>query len=338
MGFRNILVALLLAAAAGRGGAAVGPALMVISSQVRFAPDGVPGSRVSLKGDLLVGPRLADLDPLSDALTIRLGTLVLLDGPAPRDRTRSRATGRGWRIDYRGAPGNPGRVSLRLSPSSGLFTLKARGLDAVALRAAGPSGVPVELVAGGEAYASSVDFEESGDRRWSYRRAPKGHGPPGGGGQDQGGIALLGQGESSGITALRFAVIRDAAAWAALWTEHAGGGTPPAVDFAREMVVGLWLGARPSGGYSVEILRMVVPYRIAVGGWCPPPSELPIGAAWPCTGGTEVSGFLVDARETRPGPGCVVTQGVTHPFVIVRVPRVEGPGTYSYLLATRSCP
>ena len=336
MGSRSILVSLLLAAAAGQGGAAVGPALTVIASQVRFAPEGVARSRVSLHGDLLVGPRLADLDPLSDPLYVRLGTLVLLDGPAPPDRTRVRATGRGWRIDYRGAPANPGRVSLRLSPSSGLFTLKARGVDAAALRAAGPGGVSVELVAGGEAYASSVDFEEHGDRRWSYRLAPKGHGPPGGGGQ--GGIAVLGQGESSGITALRFEVVRDAAAWAALWTEHAGAGTPPAVDFTREMVVGLWLGARPTGGYSVEFLRMVVPYTLYVGGWCPPCPDGFMCPGAPCFGGTPVSGFLMDARETVPGPGCAVSQGATYPFVLVKVPRVEGPGTYSYVLATRNCP
>ncbi len=342
MNVRHCLpVAVLLAAASGPGGAAVGPALTVIRSDVRFAGEGDAYSRVSLWGDLTVGPRLADLDPLADPLYVRVGTLVLLDGPAPVDDTRIRVTGDEWRIEYRGAPANPGRVSLRLAPGTGRFTLKAKGVAAGALREAGAAGVAVQLVAGGEDYATSVDFEEKDEQRWCYRIPPgTGRPPPGGGGGGTlpGGIVALGQGDVSGITTLRFEVVRDDAAWASLWLEHAGGGAPPAVDLSREMVVGLWLGARPTGGYAVEILRMIAPYTLVVGGWCPPCPDGYMCPGAPCFGGSEVQGFLVDARETRPGTGCVVTQAVTYPFVIVKLPRVEGAGTYSYVLATRNCP
>jgi len=337
MGSRALLLPVLLVAlASGPGGAAVGPALTVEAADVRFAPDGVARSRVSMEGDLLVGSGFADLDPAVDPLYVRIGSVVLLDGPASPDRARIRTGGGSWRLDLRGAPANPGRVTMRFFPMSGRFSLKARGLDASALRAEGPDGVTVEIVGAGEAYASTLDFEVKGDRRWSYRPAPPSPGPPGGGGEDRGGITPLAAGEYSGITTLRFEVVRDGSAWSALWSEHGGAGAPPAVDFSREMVVGLFLGARPTGGYSVDFLRMVVPYTLYVGGWCPPVTDPPIGA--PCFGGDPVSGFLMDARETVPGPNCVVTTAVTYPFVLVKVPRVEGPGTYSYVLAARTCP
>lgn len=59
-------------------------------------------------------------------------------------------------------------------------------------------------------------------------------------------------GHNSKVSSPRFVLIRDAAAWAALWAEHTA--TPPgygalarhsvpAVDFTRFMVVGVFLGA-----------------------------------------------------------------------------------------------
>jgi len=337
MGLRTAFIGLLLAAAAAPVGATVGPSLTVMGSEVRFEARAGRGSRVSVKGDLLVGPRMAAFDPYSDPIYIRMGSVVLLDVPTAPERSRVRATRTGWRIDYRGDAGNPVRSTLRLSTATGLFSLKAKGLDGASLRAAGPDGVSVQIAAAGELYESSVDYEERGERRWSFRFVPAPPGPPGppGGGTGGGSITTLAKGDYSGITTLRFEIVRDDAAWAALWAEHAGG-TPPAVDFSRDMVVGLWLGPRPSGGYTVEFLRMVVPYTIVVGGWCPPPTDPPIGA--PCFGGEEVSGFLVDARETQYGDACLVTGAITYPFVIARVPRVEGPGTYSYSFVTRSCP
>ncbi|MGH3369203.1 MAG: hypothetical protein ACRDPR_04320, partial [Nocardioidaceae bacterium] len=50
----------------------------------------------------------------------------------------------------------------------------------------------------------------------------------------------------------REVTIRSAAEWQALWKEHDGGDLP-AVDFAHSMVVGVFLGSRPTAGYAVEI-------------------------------------------------------------------------------------
>ncbi len=56
--------------------------------------------------------------------------------------------------------------------------------------------------------------------------------------------------QMSGINAARQAVARTAAEFDALWRQHAPGRPAPAVDFAKSMVVAVFLGTRPSSGYA----------------------------------------------------------------------------------------
>ena len=48
--------------------------------------------------------------------------------------------------------------------------------------------------------------------------------------------------------------MRTAAEWKALWKDHAPTEKMPAVDFAKNMVVGIFLGSKPSAGHDVEIV------------------------------------------------------------------------------------
>ena len=77
------------------------------------------------------------------------------------------------------------------------------------------------------------------------------------------------RGTQSRIEEPREVTIRSAAEWSALWKDHAPGAPVPAVDFTREMVVGVFLGTRPTGGYAVEITsidaarsELIVAYRV----------------------------------------------------------------------------
>ncbi len=92
-------------------------------------------------------------------------------------------------------------------------------------------------------------------------------------------------------------VVRDAAAWSALWPRIAGPAGPPhaapAVDFGREMVLVAAMGQRPTGGYSIEIASVT-----AAGG------EL-----------------VANVVEQRPGPRCGTTQALTAPVDVVAIPR-----------------
>jgi hypothetical protein len=72
-------------------------------------------------------------------------------------------------------------------------------------------------------------------------------------------MATVEKGQRSGIREALQTVIRNRDEWNAFWKRHASTNTPPAlapiVDFDREMVVGIFLGEKSTGGYEVEIVR-----------------------------------------------------------------------------------
>jgi len=110
----------------------------------------------------------------------------------------------------------------------------------------------------------------------------------------------LARGYQSGVSDAGVVVARDEDAWRALWRRHAATvlprPEPPAVDFEREMVVGVTLGTRSTGGFGVEVARVVA----------------------------AEDGLFVEATERAPAPGAMVPQVITQPFHMVAVPRREG--------------
>jgi hypothetical protein len=103
----------------------------------------------------------------------------------------------------------------------------------------------------------------------------------------------LDKGPMSQVDSARQAVARSAAEWSTLWSQHAGDRTRPAVDFSKEMVVAVFLGTRPTAGFSVEV----------------------VGAR------QEGATLIVSYRESRPQPGAVAAQVLTSPFHLVAVPK-----------------
>jgi len=107
-----------------------------------------------------------------------------------------------------------------------------------------------------------------------------------------------GPGEWQGITAtareLQTVVARHEVAWAMLW-RRTGRDAPVKFDPAANIAVGVFLGARPTGGFAVEIVS--VEER---GG--------DVTVAW---------------REIRPGRGAIVTQAFTSPWAIRLLPRTD---------------
>ncbi|MCI3277996.1 protease complex subunit PrcB family protein [Streptomyces cylindrosporus] len=91
--------------------------------------------------------------------------------------------------------------------------------------------------------------------------------------------------------------VKDPESWAVLWRNVSGNHIPPpeppAVDWASSMVLFVAIGTRNSGGYTVEITRLI----------------------------REDDVVRVEARETRPGPRDVVTCAITEPFHAVTLPR-----------------
>lgn len=102
---------------------------------------------------------------------------------------------------------------------------------------------------------------------------------------------------SSGIEDARQVVAQTAAEWTKLWREHGGNQPEPRIDFATRTVIAIFLGTRPSAGYTVEIV------------------------------GTRAdgAGLVVEWREGKPERGMVAAQIMTAPAHIVSVPKVSGP-------------
>jgi VWFA-related protein len=91
-------------------------------------------------------------------------------------------------------------------------------------------------------------------------------------------------------------VARTNAEWQAVWQRHAPGRPAPSVDLAKNMVVAVFLGSRPSGGFGVEITGIRTDGKVMVVQWA----------------------------ERRPAAGQVAVQVMTAPSHIVSVPRHAG--------------
>jgi hypothetical protein len=107
-------------------------------------------------------------------------------------------------------------------------------------------------------------------------------------------FTTVARGTDSQVSEPREVLARSADEWRALWSTHSAGRAPD-LDISRFTVVGVFLGTRPTGGYEIEITRV-----------------LQEGAA-----------TVVEYRERRPPPDAFLIQALTSPFHIVRIPRTD---------------
>jgi hypothetical protein len=122
-------------------------------------------------------------------------------------------------------------------------------------------------------------------------------------------VRRIGQWSHTSISEARRLIIRDANAWAQLWSELAAGERPD-VDFTQNIVVAVAAGQRASGGHEIAISRV-----------------------------TNNGGQLtIEVLETTPGPNCVTAGGATQPVDVVVVP-AAAPRSWSFLerKEIRSC-
>jgi hypothetical protein len=113
-------------------------------------------------------------------------------------------------------------------------------------------------------------------------------------------VRTVGKGPMSAIDAPRQVTVLSAAEWAALWKENGVNAPLPAVDFSREMVVGVFLGTRPTAGYGVEIVRAI--------------------------GNSSV--LVVEFVEAAPPRDAITAQILTAPFHLAAMPKHGGEVTF----------
>lgn len=266
--------------------------------------DKPPSHAFKLKGTFLPGDLTLPVNPARDDIRLYVEGIEVFRLPpaAERDGLRFRSHGR-WR--YRQKSVRAGLADrLKLDLPRGRIEVKVNHRDLTAVLNHGPRALNVALEMNGQLIDVSTDFSTSG-RRWTVRNRnlvlpPGGAGslPPNTAPRDDNGritAVILDAGEIS-KRALAFQVdARDEAQMRLLWAQHKDT-QPPYVDFSREMVVAVFLGTRPTGGYAVVIESIT-------------------------RTGTDLD---VLSSEGRPGAGCIVSQALTTPYVLVRVPRVTG--------------
>jgi hypothetical protein len=101
----------------------------------------------------------------------------------------------------------------------------------------------------------------------------------------------------SGITEKKNLIIRTEDEWAKLWNKHTSTRIPhpeaPVINFTENMILAVFMGQKPSGGFAVEITRVER---------CE--NEL-----------------VVFFNEVEPPPDAVVTTVLTQPYHIIRIER-----------------
>ncbi|MBT9546082.1 MAG: protease complex subunit PrcB family protein [Candidatus Sericytochromatia bacterium] len=111
------------------------------------------------------------------------------------------------------------------------------------------------------------------------------------------GFGLLDSRSQSRIRTFRTQVIENSADWQKLWQEHLGQtgqtGQAPAVDFSKERIAAIFLGVRPTAGYSVAVESVEV----------------------------QTNQILVRYREAKPQPDQFVATVLTAPACLIKLPK-----------------
>jgi hypothetical protein len=113
-------------------------------------------------------------------------------------------------------------------------------------------------------------------------------------------VRTVDKGEQSNIDEAKQVVVRTEAEWTKLWQQHSPDRKRPAVDFSKDMVVGVFMGSRPTAGYNVSIVSTFA----------------------------KDGNVLVQYRDSQPRPGAVAAQVLTFPYHLVAVPKAAGQVTF----------
>lgn len=109
-------------------------------------------------------------------------------------------------------------------------------------------------------------------------------------------VRTVDKGEQSNIDEAKQVVVRTEAEWTKLWQQHSPDRKRPAVDFSKDMVVGVFMGSRPTAGYNVSIVSTFA----------------------------KDGKMLVQYRESQPRPGAMTAQVLTFPYHLVAVTKTAG--------------
>jgi hypothetical protein len=103
------------------------------------------------------------------------------------------------------------------------------------------------------------------------------------------------KGDQSNVEDAKRVLVRSDAEWTKLWQQHSPDRPKPAVDFSKEMVVGVFMGSRPTAGFSTAVTMT--------------------------TAGN--GALIVKYTETAPPPGAITAQILTFPYHLVAIAKAD---------------
>lgn len=103
------------------------------------------------------------------------------------------------------------------------------------------------------------------------------------------------KGDQSNVESAKQVLVRTEAEWTQLYRQHNFDKPAPKIDFSREMIVAVFMGSRPTSGFSTAVV-----------------SALAANGA-----------LLVRYTESVPASGGVTAQVLTFPFHIVAIPKAD---------------
>lgn len=104
-------------------------------------------------------------------------------------------------------------------------------------------------------------------------------------------------------------IIKSKKEWQDVWAKAGHSAIAPEVDFAKEMIIAVFYGVAPTGGYSVEIIKVI----------------------------ESLDKLTVFIKETSPGSDCIVTQALTEPRHIIKVQRVDKEAAFNVVSEIKNC-
>jgi hypothetical protein len=109
------------------------------------------------------------------------------------------------------------------------------------------------------------------------------------------GFTSILKGFDSSLTTKEQYVIKNEEGFKKLWQDINAVIELPEVDFSKEMVIAVFMGEKPTGGYGIEVTS-VYEYRDKI---------------------------TVNVKEKEPGPDEIVTQALTYPYHIVTTKSID---------------
>jgi hypothetical protein len=152
------------------------------------------------------------------------------------------------------------------------------------------------------------------------------------------------EGQFSGIVSQRFEVVRDEESFAQLWLDHTAPASPPpeapVIDFEQDMVIAVFLGTQPTGGFSVEVVDVSPTNGVVEDINSEDEAADSVNNVEEDVNDVEegTSQLVVHVRATFPGPNCVVTQALTQPYQLVLLRRVPDIVAFQTTVEQQDCP